>query len=146
MCICDWRVGKVNKIYNIVTIANMKKSEMFSVLIDKVCEVCEVQREDIINGCKIQSVVDARVLLVQYLRRTGLSSDEIAEIVLRNRGQSPTVQEVKKKAKGIDKLYYSYLDRVEQSFAFGLMAVEIKRFCRDYYGEQYVPGMKQLSS
>ncbi len=61
----------------------MKKSEIFNILLDKVAEICEVKRDSIINGIKLQAVVDARMLLVQYLRRIGLSSDDIALVVMK---------------------------------------------------------------
>lgn len=61
----------------------MKKSEIFDRLLDKVCEVCEVRLGNIINGSKLQAVVDARMLAVQYLRRIGLTNDDIALIVMR---------------------------------------------------------------
>lgn len=38
----------------------MKKSEMYNLVMDKVCEICEVRRYTVINGRKMQAVVDAR--------------------------------------------------------------------------------------
>lgn len=123
----------------------MKKSEMFNVIIDKVCEICEVRREDIINGCKLQSVVDARVIAVQYLRRIGLSNDDIAEIFLKLKtGAIPTIEEIKKKAAGIDKTFCSYSNRCLQSYAFCIMSKDMKSFCRDTYQDMYIHGMKEL--
>lgn len=126
----------------------MKPSEMFSILADKVCEVCEVRKEDIINGSKNQSVVNARVLLVQYLRRVGLSSDEIAKIVLVQKstqeGYYPTDEEIRKKAKGVDKMFSCYSQHCLESYAFCLMSKEIKEFCHDAYRDMYRYGMKEL--
>ena len=61
----------------------MKKSELFDRIIDKVCEVCEVRRATMMSQSKIQAIVDARILGVQYLRRTGMSFEEIALYVMR---------------------------------------------------------------
>lgn len=123
----------------------MKRSEIFDTVIGKVAEVCEVNVDDIISGSKIQSVVDARVITVQYLRRAGLSNDDIAEIVLKKLGITPTVDAVKRKAKGVDKMFCSYSNRCLQSFAFCLMSKDIKAFCRETYKDMYIHGMKELS-
>ena len=37
----------------------MKKSEMYNLVMDKVCEICGVRRDTIIDGRKMQAVVDA---------------------------------------------------------------------------------------
>ena len=56
----------------------MKKSEIYSEIIDKVCDICEVRRESMINGVRFESVVDARVLAIQAMRRVGLTNEDIA--------------------------------------------------------------------
>ena len=84
---------------------------MFDIILNKVCEVCEVAESSVIGGSRMQSVVDARVLCVQYLRRIGLSNDDISLIVLRNTSGDPTQDEIKKKSKSIDKMFKSYSDR-----------------------------------
>lgn len=126
----------------------MKKSEIFYTLLDKVSEVCEVRSEMILKGSRLQAVVDARILVVQYLRRIGLSSDDIALIVLRhNQGDDkfcPPIPELKKKAKSIDKMFNSYSARCLDSYAFCLMSADIKIFCRDKYQEHYLSWMKEL--
>ena len=125
----------------------MKKSEIFDRIIAKVAEVCEVREEMIINDRKLQAVVDARILTVQYLRRIGLSSDDIALIVLRRRvgdpSACPPLEEIKRKAKAIDKIFNSYSMRCLESYAFGLMSVEIRDFCRQEYRQLYLSGMKE---
>ena len=45
----------------------MKKSEIYSEIIDKVCDICEVRRESMINGVRFESVVDARVLAMNAI-------------------------------------------------------------------------------
>lgn len=126
----------------------MKKSEMFDLLADKVSEVCQVRLDTIINGCKIQSVVDARMLLVQYLRRAGLSSDDIALIILRKiQGDDtycPPLDVLKNKAKGIDRIFSQYSSRCLQSYMFGLMSIEIRNYFHDTYNDFYQVGMKEL--
>ena len=42
----------------------MKKSDIFNMVLDKVVEVCEVRKESILNRLKVNSVVDARILLI----------------------------------------------------------------------------------
>lgn len=125
----------------------MKKSEIFDKLLDKVSEVCEVNKESIINGSKLQAVVDARILAVQYLRRIGLSSDDISLIFIRRmNGNEPTLQEIKKKAKSVDKMFNSYSSRCLESYVFCLMSKDIKVFCREQYKEMYLSWMKDLPS
>lgn len=126
----------------------MKKSEMFDLLADKVSEVCQVKLDYIINGCKTQSVVDARMLLIQYLKRAGLSSDDIALIFLRkNQGDDmycPPIEILKNKAKGIDKIFNQYTNRCSQSYMFNLMSIEIRTYFRKTYTDFYQAGMKEL--
>lgn len=119
---------------------------MFDIVTDKVCEVCEVRRSHIMNGSRLQAVVDARILIVQYLHRIGLSHDDIALLVLRELMQNPTycppLCDIKAKAKGVDKMYMAYEQRMKESFAFGLMSVEVRDYCRERYKEYYTAGMK----
>lgn len=124
----------------------MKKSEIFAILLDKVAEVCEVKPERIISGVKLQAVVDARVLVIQYLRRIGLSSDDIALVALKSQGIEPTdIKEIKRKAKNVDKLFNMYSSRCLQSYDFCLMSKEISQWCREQYQTLYFePDMKQL--
>lgn len=126
----------------------MKKSEIFDILVKKVCEVCEVRYEMVITGSKLQSVVDARVLSVQYLRRIGLTNDDIALIVMRKlKGDMtwcPPLHDVKAKAKGVQKMFDSYSQRCLESYAFCIMSSEIKDFCREQYSDMYLSWMKQL--
>lgn len=56
----------------------MKKSELYNIILNEVCEVCEVRRTTVVSSSKMQAVVDARILAVQYLRRAGMSFEEIA--------------------------------------------------------------------
>ena len=126
----------------------MKKSEIFDILINKVCDVCEVRVDTLIHGSKLQSVVDARVLSVQYLRRIGLTNDDIALIVMRkikgDMSWCPPIQEVKAKAKGVQRMFDSYSQRCLDSYAFCIMSSEIKDFCREQYQDMYLSWMKQL--
>lgn len=110
----------------------MKKSELFDAVLGKVCEVCEVKEETLLSGCKNQDIVDARMLLVQYLRKLGLSNDEIAKIYLRRSVgdvEAPTMSAIKSKSKGIDRLYNSYVERCRESMIFGLMSSDIRIYC-----------------
>lgn len=123
----------------------MKKSELFVMLALKVCEICEVDYQLLIDGSKLQSVVDARMLCVQYLRRIGLSNDDIAAIAYRlKHGSSPDEETIKRKAKGIDKMFMRYSDRCMQSYAFCLLSKTIKDWCHETYNDMYCVGMKPL--
>lgn len=126
----------------------MRKSEIFHTLLDEVSKVCEVRKDCIIQGSKLQAVVDARTLAVQYLRRIGLSSDDIALLVLREKAGDPelcpSLPDLKKKANGINKTFNSYSSRCLESYAFCLMSQDIKDFCRRKYEELYLSGMKAL--
>lgn len=123
----------------------MKKSEMCDLVLAKVSEVCEVNKESIIQGSRLQAVVDARVLAVQYLRRIGLSADDIATYALtrKNLGEPPTLEEVKKKSKSIEKMFDSYSRRCLESYAFCLMSKDIKDWCKEKYKDYYLSWMKE---
>lgn len=111
----------------------MKKSELFDTLVDKVSEVCEVCPSAIVSGCRAQSVVDARMLLVYYLRYVGLSNDDVALIFLiRSEHDRPSNERIKGKAKGIDRLYNCYRYRCKESFIFASMSSELGTYVRHY--------------
>lgn len=118
----------------------MKKSEIFDAILDKVCEVCDIEKELVLDGSRFQTVVEARCLAVQYMRRAGLSNDEIALIVLKwemkDSRYKPSVPDLKKKAKAIDTMFKSYSDRCIQSYAFRLMSKEISDWCLMRYKEE----------
>ena len=120
----------------------MTKTEMFDAILDEVCQVCEVKKECILDGTRIQSVVDARILSIQYIRRLGLSNDDIALIVMREvAGDAtlcPDMKTLKQKAKGIDKAFKNYSDRCLQSKAFRLMSYEINQFCNERFSEDKI--------
>lgn len=120
----------------------MKKSEMFNTILRQVCELCEVDAEGVVNGCKQQSYVDARMLCVQYLRRLGLTSDEIAIIVIRilkgDMSYKPNQEEVRSKSRGVEKMFNSYSTRCLQSRAFVLMSTDLKKFCDEHFWAEYV--------
>lgn len=123
----------------------MKRSEMFNILLDKVCDICEVEKADVMGRDRSQEVVDARILLYQYLCRIGFTPREIAVVEIRLYGTAgPTEKDAKSRAKTIDRLACNYFKRCNESFAFGLLAIDIKNFCRTTYGDYYVLGMKEL--
>lgn len=120
----------------------MKKSEMFNTILNQVCELCEVDAQGVITGCKQQSYVDARMLCVQYLRRLGLTSDEIAIIVIRllmgDMNYKPTNEEIRSKSRGVEKMFNSYSTRCLQSRAFVLMSTDLKKFCNEHFWSDYI--------
>ncbi len=115
---------------------------MFTTILAQICDLCEVDSEGILNGCKQQSYVDARILCVQYLRRLGMTSDEIAIIVIRllkgDMTYKPTPEEIRGKSRGIDKMFNSYSLRCMQSRAFVLMSTALKKFCDERFWSEYI--------
>lgn len=130
--------------------SNMKKSEIFDTLAAKVCEECEVSYDNLINDRKSQAVVDARAITVFYLRRIGFTNDEIAKVVLKkqsnNPDYNPTTDEIKLKAKSVDKMFKSYYVKHDShdAWKFNLMDAGIKKFCHERYNELFSSGMKVL--
>lgn len=129
----------------------MKPSEIFDILLNKVCEECEVSLNDVINDVKVQSVVEARILAVYFLHRIGFSNDDIAVVVLRKkRGDMsylPSMEEIKHKAKSVDKMWRAYCDKHDNPtcWKFNLAEKDIRKFCHDTYKELFMDGMKSLT-
>lgn len=117
---------------------------MFNDILVQVCDLCEVDAEGVLNGCKQQSYVDARMLCVQYLRRLGMTSDEIAIIVIRmlrnDMTYKPAADEVRGKSRGVEKMFNSYSNRCLQSRAFVLMSTALKKYCDERFWAEYVRG------
>lgn len=122
----------------------MSDNEIVNILIDKVCEVCRVSREHVLADIKLPSVVRARVLIVQFLRRIGMTNDSIATIVLQMQGEDATITKIKNKAKVINKMFNAYAVHRIESYSFCLASAEIAKFCRDEYMKYYEPDMKSL--
>lgn len=128
----------------------MKKSEMFDILLDKVCEVCEVSLHYVINDSKLQAIVEARTLAVHYLKEIGLTNDTIALIVLRKQANDntlmPTLKQIKQKAKSIEKMDAGYYERkaARHPQEYELQEKEIKAFCHTRYEEEREPWMAPL--
>lgn len=125
----------------------MNKSEIFDAVVDKVCELCEVNKDDVMGGVKERDVVDARLLAVQYLRRIGFSNDEVALLALKRCTGDATLRTVDKavktKAKSVDKMFRAYSDRCLQSKMFCIISTELAKFLRDEFArlqtETYTP-------
>lgn len=100
----------------------MKNSELFDLVVTKVSEVCEIPADAVFLGAKLQAFVDARILAFQYMRRNGLSNDDIAIILLRrasgNPDYFPEVHEIKQKAKSVDRTFKCYSERCLQDKSF----------------------------
>lgn len=115
----------------------MKKSEIFKIILEEVSEICEVRTETILGPSKYTSVVDSRILTVQYARRLGLTNEDIALYVLRmNAGDmkyNPTEKELRTKAKTVDNIFRSYSDRCLQSRAFVLMSCDMNKFIKEKF-------------
>ena len=115
----------------------MRKSELFDALADFVCEKCEVSPDLVLSGSKISSAVDARYMIVYYLRKSGFTNDDIALIILRRKmGDKdfvPSTRDLKNKSKAVDMMYRSYFNRYEESYTFRLISAAIKEFCLAFY-------------
>ena len=89
------------------------------------------------SASKVQAIVDARILGVQYLRRTGMSFEEIALYVLRESAGDaelcPPIAEVRCKAKGIRRLFGSYTFRCYESKMFQMLSRTILNDLKDLY-------------
>lgn len=113
----------------------MKKSEIFDLILAKACEICEVLPEVVLKGSRLQAVVDARYLAVQYMRRAGLSNNDIALIIHRKDCNDPfacpPMNELRLKAKSIQRMFDSYSQRCFDSKAFRLMSISLRNWCLD---------------
>lgn len=118
---------------------NMKKSEVFDIIIDKVSDICEVDCNSIINCDKIQSVVDARILVVHYLRKLGFTNDDVALCVLRklngDNNYLPSTDIIRKKAKGVAKMFYAFPARWDGSKMFQHYTIMCCKFFNDFSKE-----------
>lgn len=104
---------------------------------DHVCQICEVRRELVVGDRKLQAVFDARLLAVQYLRRLGMSNDDIALLVLREQAGDPAymplITDIRKKARSVARMFNSYSERCLQSHVFCLASREVQDYCRAHY-------------
>lgn len=123
----------------------MKKSEYFNIIVDAVCDECEVQRDSVIKGTRLQSVVDARILCIQAMRRVGMTNEDIALCVHRERTGDKTacldLHELKSRARGMQKSFVAYTERCSQNsevfrgHAIATMWFIHKRFGVPFYGK-----------
>lgn len=120
----------------------MKKSEIFERVVDIVADECEVNRDLVIHDRRIHAVVEARCMCVYILKKAGLTSDDIALIVLRlkkdgkiNPGYCPPMEEIKAKAKAIDDMNMSFYDRYDSSRYFRLAYADVKKAVLKAYSE-----------
>lgn len=124
----------------------MKKSEYFNIILDAVCEECEISRATVIKGTRLQSVVDARILAIQAMRRVGMTNEDIALCVHRERiGDKDAILEVpelKSRARGLQKSFVAYTERCDSaqgqvfiSHAIVVMWFIHKAFGVTFYGQ-----------
>lgn len=59
----------------------MRKSEMFSIVLNIVSEEMELTPEQILSGSKCQEIVDARYIVVHFSRRCGIYISDIARMM-----------------------------------------------------------------
>lgn len=115
----------------------MKKSELFDQILAKTCEICEVRVDDVLNGSKLQAVVDARYLAVQYMRRVGLSNNDISLILFRKDCDDPmacpSMTDLRQRAKSVQRMFDSYGQRCFDSKAFRLMSIDLHKWCNEQF-------------
>lgn len=121
----------------------MRPSEIYSSIVEIVCEEREITVEELHSKYHPHHYVEARVLAVQYLRRVGLSRDDIAKEILKHKGiTNPSQDEIKQKAKNVDKLFCSYSTYCLNSDAFCGYSQTIKERCTEKYPELFSRGSK----
>lgn len=123
----------------------MKKSKYFDAIIDAVCKECEVQREMLISSNRLQSLVDARILAVQAMRRVGMTNEDIALCFHRERTGDMNswldVSDLKSRARGIQKSFVAYTQRCDEDrkvfigHARVIMWYIHQKFGITYYGQ-----------
>ena len=90
----------------------MNKSEIYDTVVNEVCEVCQIRRESLISTLRMQDVVDARAMMVRFLRGAGMTFEAIALHIIREQegdmDACPPKDDLKRKAKTYRKLYYGY--------------------------------------
>lgn len=124
----------------------MNKFEIFDTLVDEVCKECFVKKEDILFDAKDKDTVEARILVVQYLRRIGFSNREIAAIVLKKQSgddmYTPDKEEIRKKTKSVDKMVKAYSDKCFNNASFCFMSEDIAKFCSRTFDTMYLSWMR----
>ncbi len=55
----------------------MTKRDIFDSVMETVCNLCEVTREDILNGTKRSECVDARSIAAHYLQKYGVLPGDV---------------------------------------------------------------------
>lgn len=114
--------------------STMVKSDIFWDIAAKVAEICQVNIADMVNDSREQSVVDARILTVQYAVRVGFSCSEIAEIILLNSEKVIDKDVLRKKARMVSNVYRAYMGRCQQNALFCILSKEVKSWVKETYG------------
>lgn len=109
----------------------MRKSEIYDYVVNDVCEICEVSRDSLLSESRLQPLVDARILVVQYLRRLGFGFDEITLNIIRERVDTPDYKppiiEIRKKSKNLRRQFCCYTLRCLDSKMFQRLSRELKQ-------------------
>lgn len=89
------------------------KSKLLNAILNIVCEVCEVSKEDVVSMRKSEYIVEARSIFVSVCRQYGLPSGSIARFLNRKRIQA------------VSEMLGNYRIFSKQSYSFRLMSKEV---------------------
>ena len=84
----------------VLVVYSMKRLEDFSKVIKVVTELTDVTEQDILGKSRVQEVVDARWMVMYFLKERGFSTEEIARLTLHpERTVRNAIHDIKKRAK-----------------------------------------------
>jgi hypothetical protein len=90
----------------------MYKMQIFQEVLSAVVETTDVEKEDILSGCKQEEVVDARSLLIKLMSDKGLYPVQISKVTgINNRSVAKFLLGFKSRinARMIMRIYYEQL-------------------------------------
>ena len=102
-------------------------------LLNKAAELCECPVSWILEDSKINAAIDAKYLVVQYMRRLGYSNDDVALAVCLARGKEPEPNEIRAKAKYVCKIFRDYSERCNNNRQFVSVSEQMSEFCHEAF-------------
>lgn len=112
----------------------MVESDIFWDICNKAAETFKVSVDGIMTDMRDKDCTDARCVVVQYARRAGYSSKDIARYVLDYCGKEYDKDTLNKKARTVNNIYCSYMTRCEHDDLFCLLSVDVKKWLKETYG------------
>ncbi len=102
-------------------------------MLNKAAELCECPVSWILEDSKINAAIDARYLVVQYMRRLGYSNDDVALAVYLARGQELEPKEIRSKAKYVCKIFRDYSERCNNNKQFIKTSQQMAEYCHEAF-------------